>query len=126
VISPPDKNGVRWANKCDLCSSSRKNIVGDECAWCCAVRMKHGNYWYPIDDTNKHLFPPAPKPALLSCNKCCEKAVMPDLVCPDCRKLWLRHPITLYLDAFDEHDICDAWMGLPIEFFNPGPDFGYV
>lgn len=30
---------------------------------------------------------------------------------------------TFYLDAFDENDLCDAWMGLPVEFFNPGPDF---
>lgn len=27
-------------------------------------------------------------------------------------------------DAFDGNDICDAWAGLPVEFFNPGPNFG--
>jgi hypothetical protein len=31
-------------------------------------------------------------------------------------------PVTL--DIFDEHDLCDAWVGLPIELFNPGPTFG--
>lgn len=30
----------------------------------------------------------------------------------------------LTLDAFDEHDLCDAWAGLPVEFFSPGPSFG--
>jgi hypothetical protein len=28
------------------------------------------------------------------------------------------------LDTFDDNDLCDAFMGLPVEFFNPGPDFG--
>lgn len=28
------------------------------------------------------------------------------------------------LDVFDENDLCDSFAGLPIEFFNPGPDFG--
>ena len=32
-------------------------------------------------------------------------------------------PQDAYLDTFDEHDACDAWAGLPIEFFNPGPSF---
>ena len=27
-------------------------------------------------------------------------------------------------DTFDGNDICDAWAGLPVEFFNPGPNFG--
>jgi hypothetical protein len=36
----------------------------------------------------------------------------------------LRYRCYLYLDAFDEHDICDAFAGLPVEYFNPGPDFG--
>jgi hypothetical protein len=36
----------------------------------------------------------------------------------------LRYRCYLYLDAFDEHDVCDAFAGLPVEFFNPGPAFG--
>jgi hypothetical protein len=36
----------------------------------------------------------------------------------------LRCRCYVYLDAFDEHDICDAWAGLPIAWFNPGPAFG--
>jgi len=27
------------------------------------------------------------------------------------------------LDALDEHDLCDAWAGLPAEFFNSGKSF---
>lgn len=57
MISPPDSNGVRWANKCALCNSTRKIFTGDECSWCRTVRIKHGNYWYPINKTNAHLFP---------------------------------------------------------------------
>ena len=30
------------------------------------------------------------------------------------------------LDAFDEWDICDAFMGLPLWWFNPTPEFGVV
>ena len=33
-----------------------------------------------------------------------------------------RQPLTL--DAFDEHDLCDSFAGLPVEWFNPGPSFG--
>lgn len=29
----------------------------------------------------------------------------------------------LALDTFDEHDVCDSFAGLPVEFFNPGPSF---
>lgn len=27
------------------------------------------------------------------------------------------------LDVFDGYDTCDAWAGLPIEAFNPGPNW---
>jgi hypothetical protein len=36
----------------------------------------------------------------------------------------LRWKCYVYLDPFDEFDICDSFAGLPVEYFNPGPDFG--
>ena len=33
-------------------------------------------------------------------------------------------PQPLTLDAFDEHDLCNSFAGLPVEWFNPGPSFG--
>jgi len=30
------------------------------------------------------------------------------------------------LDAFDEWDLCDSFMGLPIWWFNPTFDFGDI
>lgn len=29
---------------------------------------------------------------LLSCNRCCARARMPELMCPECRELWLEQP----------------------------------
>jgi hypothetical protein len=37
----------------------------------------------------------------------------------------LNPPPAVYIDALDDHDICDAMMGLPVEFFNPNPLFGH-
>jgi hypothetical protein len=52
-----DSTGHEWANACSLCNDQRK--VGPdrefECPWCRGVRMKYGNYWYPVDASNQHL-----------------------------------------------------------------------
>lgn len=37
---------------------------------------------------------------------------------------WREYLGTPTLDAFDEYDACDAFAGLPVEFFNPGPAWG--
>lgn len=72
-----DASGQRWANKCTLCNNTRVSPGSEgwdwkahpnaisagralECPWCLAVRRKYGSYWYPIDASNEHLFPPAP------------------------------------------------------------------
>lgn len=52
------------SNICDLCHGERRVGVSwggeprPECPWCRAVRLKHGSYWYPVDDSNRHLFRP--------------------------------------------------------------------
>jgi hypothetical protein len=57
-----DTNGKRWANACALCGGARRlpsvfrGEPQPECPWCKAVRMKYGNYWYPITKSNEHLF----------------------------------------------------------------------
>jgi hypothetical protein len=50
------RDGSRWADTCALCNSSRRFEDERECPWCRAVRLKHGSYWYPITESNKHLF----------------------------------------------------------------------
>lgn len=61
------KDGTLWASRCDLCNNSRRVGFGafrsgeePECPWCRGVRLKYGNYWYPITDSNRHLFFPPP------------------------------------------------------------------
>jgi hypothetical protein len=59
------------SDRCELCNNTRQVGVWfgrappPECPWCKAVRYKYGSYFYPIDDSNKHLFknkPPAELP----------------------------------------------------------------
>lgn len=66
IRTTPD--GSRWANDCALCKNERKTGFGafpagqePECCWCRSVREARGSYWYPIDKSNEHLFPPAQK-----------------------------------------------------------------
>lgn len=61
VFVKPD--GSKESNHCSLCNCTRKVGLGvypygeePECPWCHAVKMKYGSYWYPVDETNKHLF----------------------------------------------------------------------
>ena len=61
-MKPPVKDG-QWSSKCALCRGARKIGFGafpageePECTWCKAVRLKYGDYFYPIDKSNAHLF----------------------------------------------------------------------
>lgn len=65
VVTKSD--GARWSNRCALCNNARKVGIGafrsgqePECSWCRAVRLKYGDYFYPITEHNKHLFKDAP------------------------------------------------------------------
>ena len=53
-----DASGTEWSNRCDLCNDRRK--VGPyqefDCPWCAAVYRKYGFFWYPVNDSNRHLF----------------------------------------------------------------------
>lgn len=58
-----DSSGIRYSSRCDLCKNTRVleyarfgNDPAPECTWCKSIRLKYGNYWYPITDKNKHLF----------------------------------------------------------------------
>lgn len=59
-----DQDGNRWADDCSLCRGTRVNQCDREleCSWCRSVRYKYGNYFYPINDSNKHLFENKPPP----------------------------------------------------------------
>lgn len=51
-----------WSSECALCQGLRVfGVDRVECPWCKSVRMKYGNYFYPIDASNVHLFRPSPK-----------------------------------------------------------------
>ena len=57
---------AQWSSKCDLCASTHRMQDGSECPWCKGVRLEYGNYFYPINASNAHLFKPQPVQHILS------------------------------------------------------------
>ena len=49
-------DGSEWSSICALCSSTRRLALGYECPWCRAVRYRYGSFFYPISDSDRHLF----------------------------------------------------------------------